>query len=100
MDKLLEKLKQNSEGLYIARIPKKDKQKFIEFANEEFCGDYGMCFKFLLNGIVDPDINILLEQIQELYSRLEFLETRLAMPEQTNSDDKIIKTVSGKQIRK
>ena len=33
----------NQNGLIISRIPSWTKEIIIEKANEEFCGDYGMC---------------------------------------------------------
>ena len=45
-----EKFKQIKEkvkkGLYIARIPSKEKAYFIDLANSDFEGDYGMLLKF------------------------------------------------------
>lgn len=35
----------HQEGLYMNRVPPKTKQEFKNFANEEFCGDYGLCLK-------------------------------------------------------
>ncbi len=35
-------------GLNISRIPPKAKKRFIELANEEFVGDYGMCLQYCL----------------------------------------------------
>lgn len=38
-------LKEKERKLFISRLPKNVKEEFINFANEEFCGDYGMCFR-------------------------------------------------------
>ena len=45
-DKVLElKKKARESGLIIQRIPKNTKEEFVELANNEFCGDYGMTLK-------------------------------------------------------
>ena len=38
-----------SKGLIISRIPQKKRQIFVDIANDEFCGDYGMCLSSLLD---------------------------------------------------
>ena len=38
-------LREKERRLSISRIPKKTKEEFIDFANEEFCEDYGMAFR-------------------------------------------------------
>ena len=62
----------------IKRIPRKAKVRFVEFANEEFEGDYGMALKFLIDfkdGVFgennDDKINILADEIVEIKKKLE-----------------------------
>ena len=38
-------LRDKEKRLTISRIPKQIKEEFIEFADAEFCEDYGMCFR-------------------------------------------------------
>ena len=56
--------------LTINRLPESTKEAFIELANEEFCGDYGMCLKFLLE-MYAPRTAMLEERIRELENRAE-----------------------------
>jgi len=44
---ITEKVK--SSGIVISRVPKKTKNDFIAVAEEEFCGDYGMLMKVLVD---------------------------------------------------
>ena len=39
-------LKEKERSLHISRIPKKTKEDFVKFADEEYVSDYGMAFKF------------------------------------------------------
>jgi len=40
-------LRDKERRLSISRVPKKTKEEFIAFANEEFEEDYGMCLKYV-----------------------------------------------------
>jgi hypothetical protein len=70
----IEKLKRTS--LSIQRIPEKTKTEFMELAEKEFCKDYGMTIKWLLdfrkgllenpNSQLQAQINLLAEEIAEL----------------------------------
>jgi len=35
--------------IHIARVPKPTHDVFKDWANEEFCNDYGLCFKYMLD---------------------------------------------------
>ncbi|KKK70060.1 hypothetical protein LCGC14_2927800, partial [marine sediment metagenome] len=48
---LAKKLQENRKSLHIARIPDKTKEAFIALAEDEFCGDYGMTLKWLMDDI-------------------------------------------------
>ena len=97
MRDIFERVKSNS--LHISRVPIDTKEKFIALAQEQFCGDYGFLLKFLIDGLVDVST-------QELYSRIEELETRisnlepLVNKEESSNDEDVIKTISGKIIHK
>jgi hypothetical protein len=71
--KLIRKL--HEKKLSISRIPEKTKKEFVELANSEFCGDYGMCLKFLMDGIPKGDIKDILIKIMEIEERLIKLES-------------------------
>ena len=72
--KILGKLKENSESLFIKRIPKDTKKAFIDYANREFCGDYGMAIKWLVDGLASDKEAFMLQQIEDHENRLLSLE--------------------------
>jgi hypothetical protein len=43
---LKEKIK-NQLGLVMSRVPENTRKEFLEFANGEFAGDYGMCLHYV-----------------------------------------------------
>ena len=63
--------KTRSDGLVISRLPKPTRDEFIEFANHEFSGDYGMALKHLWDSfklwkIVFENIDLRLGKILDL----------------------------------
>ena len=84
----------NPRSLHIARVPRKTKEKFLLWANEEFEGDYGMLLKFLVDGLVNPDQVELRERLVELENRVARLETK---PEEEKKG-KVIRLLNGKEI--
>ena len=78
---LARRLQENRKSLHIARIPDKTKIDFIALAEEEFCGDYGMTLKWLMDDLINPDIKLILERVSEL-------ELRLAVVENNPTQDK------------
>jgi len=77
--------KENALSLRISRVPPDTKKEFMELANSEFCGDYGMTLKWL---------------IMDRWNKLVEFETRLASLESkvTGKPVKVITTMSGKKI--
>jgi len=93
--KILGKLQANKESLHISRIPKKTKAAFIELAEQEFCGDYGMCLKWLIDDIPNVDTRMIIAKLEDHEVRLVTLDATM----QTNSpqviDEKAIKMLDG-----
>ena len=96
LGKLANRLKDNNNSLRISRVPKKTKEKFLKLAEEEFCGDYGMLLKFLMDGIVDNNQAIMIEKINELESRINILENK---PKEEQEEGGV-KLLSGKMLTK
>ena len=79
VEKIKEKVSRTS--LYIGRIPEKTKTRFIEVAEAEFSGDYGMYVKWLQdfkdgllsdpNQILDAKIDALTEEVNKLKGMVE-----------------------------
>ncbi len=87
--KLLGKLQENRRSLHIARVPEKTKEAFIKFAEEDFCGDYGMALKWLIDDIVGQDMKLIIWTIEDFEKRLQELESKtIKEPEETGKPTK------------
>lgn len=96
VSKVLKTLKETSESIHIGRVPIQTKRDFKELADTEFCSDYGMTLKFLMDGIPKADILELLERITVLEDRLNTLENKPKEKEES----KKIKLVNGKVVKR
>ncbi len=74
VQKLAKKLQENRESLYISRVPDKTKEEFKKLAEEEFCGDYGMALKWLMDDIISQDTKVIIAQLGEHESRISSIE--------------------------
>ena len=96
MNKLEEiKKKVSQDGIYINRVPKKTRKEFIDYAKEEFAGDYGMALKWLIDfrsGLLSNPNQILMDQMQVMSEELDELKSN---PEKKT---KVIRSLSGKVI--
>lgn len=96
--KLLDILESNRRGLKIARVPQATKEEFIKLATEEFCGDYGMLLKWLMDGLVKADMKTVMQKLDEVDTRLNELESAVqsvvAALEATNEE----KSASGRRM--
>jgi len=98
---LAHKLQENRKSLHIARIPDKTKEAFIALADEEFCGDYGMTLKWLIDDIPSQDTRMIIAKLEEQEARLQALESATHLSEDTPDENKrkmldgTIKTIKG-----
>ena len=77
-------------GLVISRVPKQTKQLFITLADTEFCSDYGMTLKWLVDNFkLNPTIELMQVMLLDIQNRLTSLESKGEIPKE-------IKTLSGK----
>ncbi len=74
--KLLGKLQENRKSLHIARVPDKTKEAFMALADEDFCGDYGMTLKWLIDDIPSQDVRMIVVQIEDHERRIQELESK------------------------
>jgi len=98
-EKILGKLKGNREGIQIARLPQKTKSEFLKLANEEFCGDYGMTLKWLIDDIVSADNRMIMETLKDHHQRLAELENSASMKEEKTEEPKVKKMLDGTERR-
>lgn len=69
-------LRDKEKRLSISRIPKKTKEEFVAFANEEFEEDYGMCLKYVWDNfkmwkMFFENTNYKLDNILDIISQLQ-----------------------------
>lgn len=95
---ILKKIRENYGGIHISRVPEKTKKQFIELANDEFCGDYGMTLKFIMTGLVNADTQMILDNIDNLNERVSNLEESYKTGTETPA--KSIKMMNGKELNK
>jgi len=95
--RLAKRLQENRESLHIARVPPTTKKEFIEWADKEFCGDYGMALKWLWDGIPKGDLLSVLEVVQDHEARIIALESKkeVIKPIEEKTNKKTIKMVDG-----
>lgn len=93
--KLASRIRNNSQSLRISRVPEDTKKRFVKLAEEEFCGDYGMVLKFLMDGIVNSSQAEIIEKINEIESRIDILENK---PKEDTGTS--VRTLSGKTLMK
>jgi len=61
--------------LIFSRVPQKTRDAFILLANKEFCGDYGMLLKWLMDGIPSETMEEILNRMDELEMRMNDIES-------------------------
>jgi len=94
---LAKKLQENRKSLHIARIPDKTKEAFIALAEEEFCGDYGMTLKWLIDDIPSQDTRMIIAKLEEQEARIQAIESATHSSEEVPDENKR-KMLSGKEI--
>ena len=83
-------------GLSISRVPKETKETFIAIADADYCSDYGMLLKALLDFYINANqFEVISNKILEIDERLKKLEDRPQGPKKT-----VITTLSGRKIEK
>lgn len=84
---LAKKLQENRGSLHISRLPTKTKEEFIALAEKEFCGDYGMTLKWLLDDILSQDTRMIIARVQDHEIRIQTLESTNHLSKETSDED-------------
>ena len=92
-DKLQEVHNHKPADIIISRVPKKIVIAFKDLAREEFCNDYGMTLKFLVDGLVSADTQLLMVKVEELEDRMFKLEHKPV--EKIVEQKKTVKMIDG-----
>ena len=69
----------------IQRVPKKTIRNFKEFAKEDFCGDYGMALKFLMDfytGVIQSGLEDIEAKVEFCMNEISELKQDVSKPEQ------------------
>ena len=89
--KILNRLQDNKDAIFIKRVPEKTILKFKKLANEEFCGDYGFTLKWLIDDLIDGDIKAVILRQQALEIEVHELKEKVAsmrVPEEKSESTK------------
>ena len=98
-NQILKKLQANKESLHITRIPKKTRDEFIAWANEEYCGDFGFALKALWDDMPSADTRILMDIVKNLEERLSALEISVEQKPESKESKGTIKMCDGTTIK-
>lgn len=82
-------IKEHKPDLSISRVPPKTLEIFKRFADENFCSDYGMALKALIDNQII--FNNIFSAIDELMSRVSKLEEKQKLPKELKMLDGSIK---------
>ena len=85
---MMQKIRENKNSLHISRVPPKTKEVFIAFADEEFLGDWGMALKWLMDGIPNQDMRLILAELDSLKEKVEELENSKTPNDEDSSSEK------------
>ncbi len=95
IDELNKKIRERS--LVISRIPRKTKDEFIALANDEFCGDYGMCLKWCLEQAMEK------QAVMSFFENMNFKLNQILgdIPKtEQKPETESIKMVDGRIVKK
>ena len=88
-------LREKERSLFISRVPKNTKDRFMELANSEFAGDYGLLLQWIYSQAIEY------QRVKELLLNKDFwneINSDLNKIEEDPEDS--IKLLDGKKITK
>jgi len=88
-------LKEKERRLSISRVPPRVKKEFVEFADAEFCSDYGAC----LHSVWDS-FKIWKMYFENLDMKLDLIIDKLNNVENKPDNKESITLLSGRKIKK
>ena len=92
---ILKKLQANKESLHITRMPKKTREEFIAWANEEYCGDFGFALKALWDDQPKADVRTMMDMVKNLEERITNLELATEHKSETKDHENSIRLCNG-----
>jgi len=91
---LVRKLQENKNSLNISRVPPKTLEIFISIADEDFCSDYGMLLKTLVDKYIEFGSSDLILQLQNHEDRISNLEKN----KKEDEPESKVKLLNGKRL--
>lgn len=92
----------NSVSIKISRVPLKTYEIFTKFAQEEFCNDYGMALKWLVDNVLNDKYNQIIQILSEHERIINQLLNNQNIEKNNNSKNNsqkaYIKLLNGKKI--
>jgi len=73
---LFNRINEKTYYIHISRLPKDTFEKFHKLANDDFCGDFGMTLKWLIDDMVSADTKMILQMMESIERRLLLLENK------------------------
>ena len=91
-------LREKERSLFISRVPTPTKERFMELANSEFAGDYGLLIKTLVDNFIEYQ-NIKLIFFENINSKLDQIITLSLNKTEEKPESKEIKLLDGRKVR-
>lgn len=88
-------LKEKENRLSLSRVPGKTKSLFIDIANEDHCGDYGMTLKTILDGYMMFKV-----YFENMDMKLDKILCELNQGNEQSSESDEIKAMDGRIVEK
>jgi len=86
-------LKEKEERISMSRVPSKTKALFLDIANEDYSGDYGMTLKGILDGYMMFKV-----YFENMDMKLDKILDELNQGDEQSSESDEIKTMSGRIV--
>lgn len=88
-------MKEKEKSLRISRIPQRIRDNFMQFANDEFEGDYGMALKFIWDKYEE-----FLYILNNFDVKLDYLIELQRREDKNEQSVKVRKTMTGKELKR
>ena len=97
--------KAKESGLVMSRVPKDVKQLFTEIAENEFCDDYGLTFKWIFDQAMEYQkmknimFTDMIDKINYIAENTTPVEDYTSSEEKDDGNEKIIRLINGRIIK-
>lgn len=97
--------KAKESGLVMSRVPKDIKQLFLEIAENEFCDDYGLTFKWIFDQAMEYQkmksilFTDMIDKINYIAENTTPVEDCQSIEEKDDNNEKIIRLINGRIIK-